>query len=336
MAEQALKDIGPVVLIGAGKMGLAMARGWIAGGLPPDRLVLVDPFAGEPAKAFASETGVRLQKSADGVLVHVLVLAVKPQNMLPVLQQVLPAVGKHTLVLSIAAGISLHTLSAGLDTERVIRTMPNTPAQVGKGITGAVGLQISATDREIANALLGAAGQVVWFESESKLDAVTAVSGSGPAYVFYLVEALAVAAMRQGLEPGQAMQLARQTVIGSAALMEADAAPVSILREKRHLAQGHDGSGAGGADGPGRARAADGPGGAGGAAPLGGTGARLAQALDLRSRLIWVHSRAPWTGDICHEHSDHRRRGGRTRDDAAGHRHGGVLLRFVVRAQCHL
>ncbi len=175
MAEQALKDIGPVVLIGAGKMGLAMARGWIAGGLPPDRLVLVDPFAGEPAKAFASETGVRLQKSADGVLVHVQVLAVKPQNMLPVLQQVLPAVGKHTLVLSIAAGISLHTLSAGLDTERVIRTMPNTPAQVGKGITGAVGLQISEADREIANALLGAAGQVVWFESESKLDAVTAV-----------------------------------------------------------------------------------------------------------------------------------------------------------------
>ena len=231
MAEQALKDIGPVVLVGAGKMGLAMARGWIAGGLPPDRLVLVDPFAGEPARALASETGVRLLKSADGVLIHVLVLAVKPQNMLPVLQQVLPAVGKHTLVLSIAAGISLHTISAGLDTERVVRTMPNTPAQVGKGITGAVGLQVSEADRAVANALLGAAGEVVWFESENKLDAVTAVSGSGPAYVFYLVEAMAVAGMRQGLDPGQAMQLARQTVIGAAALMEADVQPASVLRE---------------------------------------------------------------------------------------------------------
>ena len=89
MAEQTLKDIGPVVLIGAGKMGLAMARGWIAGGLPPDRLVLVDPHPGEPAQAFAQEHGVRLLNAAEGVLTHVLVLAVKPQNMIPVMQQVL-------------------------------------------------------------------------------------------------------------------------------------------------------------------------------------------------------------------------------------------------------
>ncbi|MEO6015079.1 MAG: pyrroline-5-carboxylate reductase [Devosia sp.] len=231
MAAETFKDIGPVVLVGAGKMGLAMARGWIAGGLPADRLVLVDPFAGEVAKAFADETGVRLLKSAEGVLTHVLVLAVKPQSMLAVLQQVLPSVGKHTLVISIAAGIALHTLAAGLDTERVVRAMPNTPAQIGKGISGAVGLHISEADRLVADALLGSAGEVIWFETESKLDAVTAVSGSGPAYVFYLVEAMAVAGMRQGLDPAQAMQLARQTIIGSAALMEADASPVSILRE---------------------------------------------------------------------------------------------------------
>jgi pyrroline-5-carboxylate reductase len=226
-----LGDIGPVVLVGAGKMGLAMARGWIAGGLPPDRLVLVDPFAGDAAKAFAAETGVRLLTSAGSVLTHVLVLAVKPQQMLPVMQQVLPVVGKHTLVISIAAGIALHTLAAGLDTERVIRAMPNTPAQIGKGITGAVGLNVTEADREIADDLLGAAGQVLWFDIEGKLDAVTAVSGSGPAYVFHLVEALAVAGMRQGLEPAQAMQLARQTVIGAAALMEADDSPASVLRE---------------------------------------------------------------------------------------------------------
>ena len=106
-------------------------------------------------------------------------------------------------MISIAAGISLATLAAGLGTERVIRTMPNTPAQIGKGITGAVRARRSATaDRDVADALLGAAGEVVWFDDESKLDAVTAVSGSGPAYVFYLVEALAAAAMRQGFDAG--------------------------------------------------------------------------------------------------------------------------------------
>ena len=182
-----LKDLGPVVLIGAGKMGLALARGWVAGGLPPDRLVLVDPFAGDAAKAFAAETGVRLLRSSHNVLTHVLVMAVKPQTMLQAMREVLPSVGKQTLVISIAAGISLHTLSAGLDTERVIRAMPNTPAQVGKGITGAVGLTVSDADRAVANELLGAAGEVVWFDAEPQLDAVTAVSGSGPAYVFYLV-----------------------------------------------------------------------------------------------------------------------------------------------------
>ena len=226
-----LKDVGPVVLLGAGKMGLALARGWIAGGLPADRLVFVDPFAGEAAKTFASEHGIRLLKSPAGVLIHVLVLAVKPQIIAEAMQDVLPSVGKQTLVISIAAGISLKTLSYGLATERVIRAMPNTPAQLGKGITGAVGLKINGTDHAAADALLGAAGQVIWFEDESKLDAVTAVSGSGPAYVFYLVEALAVAGMRQGLEPGQAMQLARQTVVGAAALMEGDPQSVSILRE---------------------------------------------------------------------------------------------------------
>ncbi len=231
MAEQTLKDIGPVVLVGAGKMGLAMARGWIAGGLPPDRLVLVDPFAGEPAQVFARETGARLLKAAEGVLTHVLVLAVKPQNMIPVLQQVLPVVGRHTLVISIAAGISLSTLAAGLDTERVVRAMPNTPAQVGKGITGVVGLTVSETDRGVANLLLGAVGEVAWFDAENMIDAVTAVSGSGPAYVFYMVEALAVAAMRQGFDPPQAMHFARQTIIGAAALLEADDTPASQLRE---------------------------------------------------------------------------------------------------------
>jgi pyrroline-5-carboxylate reductase len=213
-------------------MGLAMARGWIAGGLSPERLVLVDPHPSEAAAAFADGAGVRLLRDPSGVLVHVLILAVKPQVMSEAMAQLAPSVGLQTLVISIAAGIPIRTLAAGLGTARVVRAMPNTPAQVGKGVTGAVaGAGVTPGDRDAATALLGAMGRLVWFDDEPKLDAVTAVSGSGPAYVFYLVEALAVAGMRQGLDPGQAMMLARETVVGAAALMEADASPVSVLRE---------------------------------------------------------------------------------------------------------
>lgn len=226
-----LSDIGPVVLIGAGKMGLALARGWIAGGLPADRLVLCDPQASDAAKSFAVEHGVRLLDSPIGVLTHVLVLAVKPQVVYDVMAEVQPVVGSYTLVLSIAAGIPLVGLSEGLQTDRVIRTMPNTPAQIGRGITGAVGLAVSVEDRATADALLSAAGDVMWFEDEAMIDAVTAVSGSGPAYVFYMVEALCAAARRQGFDEDQAMQLARATVTGAAALMDADATPAPTLRE---------------------------------------------------------------------------------------------------------
>jgi pyrroline-5-carboxylate reductase len=223
--------VGPVVLVGAGKMGLALARGWIAGGLPSAQLVLVDPKPGPDTVAFAKDHDIRLIDSPIGILIHVLVLAVKPQIIKQVMAEIAPAVGPHTLVLSIAAGIPIAAIAKAFPTERIARSMPNTPAQVGKGITGVVGHRITAGDREVADALLSAAGQVVWFDNEARLDAVTAVSGSGPAYVFYLVECLAEAAMRQGIEPGQAMQLARQTVIGAAALMEADLAPASQLRE---------------------------------------------------------------------------------------------------------
>ena len=226
-----LSDVGPVVLVGAGKMGLALARGWVAGGLNPSRLVLVDPKPAEATIAFAREHDVRLLDTPIGILTHVMVLAVKPQIMPQVLSEIAPAAGPHTLVLSIAAGIPMATIAKGLMTERVVRAMPNTPAQVGKGVTGVVGLRINDADRAVADALLKAVGQVIWFEDEARLDAVTALSGSGPAYVFYLVESLAVAGMRQGLEAGQAMQLAREMVIGAAALMEADPQPVSVLRE---------------------------------------------------------------------------------------------------------
>jgi len=227
-----MQGVGPVVLIGAGKMGLALARGWIDAGLPPAELVLVDPNPSEATRSFAADAGVRLLDSPRGILVAVMVLAVKPQVMTSVLEELKPLIGRHTLVISIAAGISIGTIANGLDTQRVIRTMPNMPAQVGKGITGAVpGLGVSETDRDLADVLLGAAGDVVWFGEERMLDAVTAVSGSGPAYVFHFDEALAAAGVRQGFDPEQAMHLARQTVIGAAALMEADPTAVSILRQ---------------------------------------------------------------------------------------------------------
>lgn len=226
-----LSEIGPVVLVGAGKMGLALARGWVAGGLPPEQLVLCDPNASDAARAFARETGARLQLTPAGVLTHVLVLAVKPQIMREVMAEVEPSVGRQSLVLSIAAGISLDTLVEGLGTKRVVRAMPNTPAQVGRGITGAVGPTVSEADRAVAESLLKAVGDVVWFDDEQQIDAVTAVSGSGPAYVFYLVEALAQAAERQGFAPEDAMRLARATVVGAAALMEADASPAELLRQ---------------------------------------------------------------------------------------------------------
>lgn len=217
--------------MGAGKMGLAMARGWVAAGLTPDQLVLVDPKPGDEANDFARKHQLRLVESPIGILVHVLVLAVKPQIVKDVLADVAAAVGPHTMVLSIAAGIPIATIAGALDTDRIVRAMPNTPAQVGKGITGAVGSGITKDDRAVADALLTAMGEVIWFEDEKSLDAVTAVSGSGPAYVFNLVEALAAAAKRQGLDDAQAMRLARQTVIGAAALMEADPQSAAKLRE---------------------------------------------------------------------------------------------------------
>lgn len=232
MVLNSLQGVGPIVLVGAGKMGMALARGWIDAGLPPSELVLVDPHPGDAARQFAAEHRVRLLDTPRGVLIAVMVLAVKPQVMTSALEDLRPLIGGHTLVISIAAGISIASIAAGLGTQRVIRTMPNTPAQVGKGITGAVpGPGVSEADRDLADVLLGAAGGVVWFGEERMLDAVTAVSGSGPAYVFHFVEALAAAGVRQGFDPDQAMHLARQTVIGAAALMEADPTPVAILRQ---------------------------------------------------------------------------------------------------------
>lgn len=227
-----LSATGPVVLAGAGKMGTALARGWLSAGLRSADLVLVDPKPMDAVVDFAGQHGLLLVPVIPDGPVKVLVLAVKPQIMNDVLQSARDKVNPETLVLSIAAGIALDTLTNGLGTDRVVRTMPNTPAQVGKGITGAVAAGgVNADDHALAEELLAAAGDVVWFDSEASLDAVTAVSGSGPAYVFLLVEALAAAGVAEGLSVDQAMALARQTIIGAAALMDADPTDAATLRK---------------------------------------------------------------------------------------------------------
>src|SRR5690606_35766732 len=134
----ALRSIGPVMLVGAGKMGLALARGWLGAGLPSANLLLVDPNPGAPALELAEDYGPTLSADTVGLQPNVLVLAVKPQIIDTVLAALAPVIGPQTLAISIAAGIDIARLSRGLDMGRVVRTMPNTPAQIGKGITGAV------------------------------------------------------------------------------------------------------------------------------------------------------------------------------------------------------
>ena len=161
MADTSLSEIGPVVLVGAGKMGLALARGWIAGGLPPASLVLVDPFAGETARAFAEQHGVRLLKRIDNVLTHVLVLAVKPQVMRAVCTALAePLRGTNPLVISIAAGVRIAQIEHLLgDGHAIVRCMPNTPALVGAGAAGlCANRHADAEQRALAERLLDAAG----------------------------------------------------------------------------------------------------------------------------------------------------------------------------------
>ncbi|WP_417583891.1 pyrroline-5-carboxylate reductase [Pelagibacterium sp.] len=227
-----LSDVGSVLLIGAGKMGMAMASGWVQGGLPGSALTLVDPQPHESVAVFAKAHGATVRSDPPSRTPRVVVLAVKPQIMDGVLAMTKPSVGAETLVVSIAAGISSDKIVSGLGTDRVVRAMPNTPAQIGKGISGAfAGEAVTPDDRALTGALLAAAGGVVWVETEALIDAVTAVSGSGPAYVFHLVEAMAAAGEAEGLSAEQAMTLARQTIVGAAALMDADDSAAAQLRK---------------------------------------------------------------------------------------------------------
>ncbi len=211
-----------LVLAGAGKMGSALLRGWLNGGLPAAGITVIEPVVASEIAGLASRAGFALNPSeAPREAPEVLVLAIKPQMLDAAAAQLAPLAGPKTLVLSILAGKTIANLRARLPRAgAIVRAMPNTPAAVGRGACGAAAeARASKAQRDVASALLGATGVVHWLSGEDQIDAVTALSGSGPAYVFALVEALAEAGAKLGLPEDLAMGLARATVEGSGELM---------------------------------------------------------------------------------------------------------------------
>ncbi|WP_181706747.1 pyrroline-5-carboxylate reductase [Chthonobacter rhizosphaerae] len=229
-----LRSLKPLVLVGAGKMGGAMLAGWLANNLAGGETVIVDPNLHPEMADLVARHGVRHAASpADvDIVPAVLVLAVKPQSMAAVLPAVKPLVGPRTVVMSVAAGTTLRTLAAGLGDGPIVRVMPNTPAQVGQGMAVAVGNgAVTAADRTVVTALMDSVGRTAWVDDEGLMDAVTAVSGSGPAYVFLLAEHLAKAGEAAGLPPDVAALAARQTVAGAGALLAASPLDPATLRQ---------------------------------------------------------------------------------------------------------
>ncbi len=226
---------GTLVLVGAGKMGGAMLSGWLDRGLPAAQVVVVDPSPPPEISNLIARLGVTHVAGMPslGAPPAVLLMAVKPQVMDAVLASVRDIAGPRTVVISIAAGRTIASFEKHFAPgTAIIRTMPNTPAAIGRGITVCAGNpNVGEREREMCEALLSAVGEVGWVEDETLIDAVTAVSGSGPAYVFLLVEAMAAAGVEAGLDPALAMQLARATVSGSGELLRQSDLPAATLRQ---------------------------------------------------------------------------------------------------------
>ncbi len=220
---------GTVVLAGAGKMGGAMLTGWLAGGLDPARVVVIEPMPSAEITALVAK-GVHLNPVA-AAPAETVILAVKPQMFREAGPALRPWVSDTTLVLSIMAGTTIASLQAVVG-GAVVRAMPNTPAAIGRGITVAVpAAKVSAAQRALTDALLRATGAVEWVDDEALMDAVTAVSGSGPAYVFLLAEELARAGIAAGLPEALAVKLARDTVSGAGELLRVSDLPAGTLRQ---------------------------------------------------------------------------------------------------------
>jgi len=222
-----------ILLVGAGKMGGAMLEGWLALGLDPQYAAVLEPQPSRELTALAAR-GLRLNPAASAVGdAAAIIIAVKPQAASEVVPTLAAYVGAGTVVVSIMAGRTLGFLEQALSQRAaLVRAMPNTPAAIGRGITVAVpNARVSGRQRELVHALLSATGAVEWIEDERLMDAVTAVSGSGPAYVFLLVEALAQAGAAAGLPADLAARLARATVAGSGELLQRSPLDPASLRQ---------------------------------------------------------------------------------------------------------
>jgi len=231
-SSNGLRDIkGTIVLAGAGKMGGAMLSGWLARGLDAKRVAVIEPQPSGEISALATK-GVRLNPSPKQLgSIATLVIALKPQTFRETGGALKSFSGLSTLVVSIMAGTTIASIEAACGGS-VVRAMPNTPAAIGRGITVAVAAKnVSTAQRAVADALLRATGSVEWVDDESLMDAVTAVSGSGPAYIFLLAEELARAGVEAGLPQELATKLARETVAGSGELLHRSDTPSATLRQ---------------------------------------------------------------------------------------------------------
>jgi pyrroline-5-carboxylate reductase len=223
---------GRIVVVGAGKMGGALLEGWLRFGLNPEAVAVLEP---QPAPSIAAlgQRGTQINPSVSTLTnVDAVVVAVKPQIAGEALPPLATMIGPATVVVSIMAGRTLRSISGALKRPcAVVRAMPNTPAAIGRGITVAVAQNADPGQRDLAHRLLSATGAVEWIDDEALMDAVTAVSGSGPAYVFLLAEALAEAGVAAGLPPSLAARLARETVAGSGELLHRETRDAATLRE---------------------------------------------------------------------------------------------------------
>lgn len=222
------------LVVGAGKMGGALLEGWIASKvITPQQLVILDPHPGDAAQAAIKAGALHLTQPSDKLKsIKYLLLAIKPQMFSKLAPGIAANLGKEALVISILAGTSLASLQDVFKDQALIRAMPNTPAAIGKGITAYTkDLNVTEAQTDMTENLLAAGGQVHHVVNEHLIDVVTTVSGSGPAYVFHMVEALEAAAIKIGLPEEIAPDFARQTIIGAAGLLEASDETASQLRQ---------------------------------------------------------------------------------------------------------
>jgi len=222
-----------ICLVGAGNMGGAMLAGWIEGGIPAQNVTVIDPSPRPDMAARLAKWKINcIDRPVEGYTPDILIIAVKPQIMDKVLPSLAAMVGSQTLCVSVAAGTGIKLLEMHLGDGAIVRVMPNTPALLRRGIS--VGFANSATSEKSKadiQTLLEAIGKFAWVNKESEIDAVTAVSGSGPAYVFYLAECMAKAGEAEGLSPELANLLARETIAGAGEMLSKLPESSAVLRE---------------------------------------------------------------------------------------------------------